>query len=310
VKIKKGGIKMNLSKGDFNKKDMNFFSEFSSSGIRNARILTASLIIFIIFAIFGFGFFLVIKVQTAGVQRQIDTITQELKDEDNLSAIVDFETLSVEVNQLRDYVYVLTDLSYRLNSLPFAESKVLDTLTEEIPYELSLTSVSYKDGVVVFSGTSDNYQAPLDYAALLQSKNLFTYVHVNSIPYTSPDATLTEEEALVVNRYQFQLTGMLESTYSVKFTRLLNTDPKISLSVPIIRDYKAGESYGETNISTYTQDGVTYSLEKISINGEFISESAFNEMISSDSVTGIASTNVEIELLYKAPEVVTEQEGK
>jgi|LSQX01.3.fsa_nt_gb hypothetical protein len=300
---------MNLSKTEFTKKDMNFFSEFSSSGIRNAKILTASLVFFIIFAILGFGFVLVIKIQTAGIQNQINNITQELKDEDNLAAIVDYEELSLEVNQLRDYVYVLTDLSYRVNALYFAESSVLDTLTDEIPSELALTSVSYKDGVVVFSGTSDTYQAPLDYAALLQSKNLFTYVHVNSIPYTEPEETLTEEEALVVNRYQFQLTGMLESTYSVKISRLLNTEPKISLSVPIVRDYKAGESFGETNIATFTQEGVTYNLDIIIINGEIVSEAAFTEMLASDSVTGNASSNIEIELLYKAPADDTKQEG-
>lgn len=290
---------MNMKKNDFSKKDMNFFSEFSSSGAKNAKILTASLGVLLIVAVIGLGVFSILKIQTARVQSKINDIQSELKDSDNLQAIQDFEQLSIEVARLREYVYVLTDLDTRLESMPFASSSVMDTLTEEIPAEIALTTVTFKEGAVTFGGTSDTYDAPLNYAQLLQEKNLFTYVHVETIPYNHPDSELTPEEIQLLNKYTFILVGTLESSYSVRFTRYLDTEPKILLGVPVTKDYLAGESYGETDIATFTQDGETYTLSRILIDGTLVPPEQFQAMLDADAVTGNTLATTSIELYYK-----------
>lgn len=293
---------MNMKRNDFSKNDMNFFSEFSSSGAKNAKILTGSLAVFLIVAIVGLGVFSILKIQTARVQTKIDSINKELQDSDNLKSIDDFEALSVEVAKLREYVYILTDLDTRLSAMPFASSSVMDTLTAKIPEEISLTNVVYEAGAVTFGGTSTSYDAPLNYAQILQEQNLFTYVHVETIPYKKPDAILTPEEMEYVNRNTFVLVGTLESNYNVRFTRYLDAEPKILLGLPVTKEYKAGESYGETNIATFTQDGVTYDLQRILINGTLVKPDQFQIMLDEDAVTGKTLATTEVELYYAISE--------
>ena len=71
------------------------------------------------------------------------------------------------------------------------------------------------------------------------------------------------------------------------------------MGVPATKDYLAGESYGETDIATFTQDGETYTLSRILIDGTLVPPEQFQAMLDADAVTGNTLSTTSIELYYK-----------
>jgi Tfp pilus assembly protein PilN len=286
-------------KVDASKKDMNFFSEFTSSSTQVASALTIALVLFVLVFLVATVLYVFVLTKTSATQKEIKKIKAEMSSEEYTLAISGYEDSSSTMEGLREYLYVLTSLQGRIEEKQFADTKYMDTITSEVPNEITLTQLEYIDGAIVVSGNSVTYTAPLDMVAKLQDSGTFTFVSINDITQRDLIAEgLTAEEYATVKKYTFSFTGSLESSYSVSVARFTNDGVNTPLSSRDVKVYLVGENYGVSTVSAITVDGVNYTLAKVLINDSAVTVDQLANILAADAITGRVSSTVDIKLYY------------
>lgn len=286
-------------KVDASKKDMNFFSEFTSSSTQIASALSIALVLFVLVFLVATVLLIFVLTKTATTKNDINKIKSEMGSDEYKKALSGYEDSSSTMEGLREYLYVLTSLQGRINDMQFADTKYMDTITSMVPDVITLTNLEYVDGAIIVSGNSDNYSAPLDMIAKLQDSNTFTFVGINSIAQRDLLAEgLTAEEFATVKQFTFSFTGSLKSSYFVSVTGFANDATGKPLSTRDAKEYLVGESYGISEITSYTVDSVEYKLARVVINDTAVSADQFSEILAADAITGRVSSTVDIKLYY------------
>lgn len=286
-------------KTELTKKDMNFFSDFTTSSTQVASAMSLILVIFAIVFVLAVGLFLLINAQSAGVQKEINEIKNEMSSEYYTTALDDYYATKLSMESRREYLFVLTSLQARMADKVFAETKYMDIINDNIPENVSITAIKYEDGAISVSGTCETHSAALEMAAKLQEMNTFTYVNINSIIKKDWVADgVVSIEATELWQYTFTFTGSLLSEYPVIVNQYVNDETASPLSAASMRIYPVGESYGYTDITQITVDGVNYTLSKVLINETPVQDDVLARIISTDSITGKVTGKVSIKLLY------------
>ncbi len=294
-------------KVDASKKDMNFFSEFTSSSTQVASALSIALVVFALVFIVATVLFIVVLTKTATAKKEISKIKSEMGSAEYTAALSGYEGSSATMASLREYLYVLTSLQGRIEEMQFADTKYMDAITSTVPDVITLTDLEYIDGAIVVAGTSETYSAPLDMIAKLQDSGTFTFVSINDITQKDLLADgLTPEEYATVKKYKFSFTGSLESSYSVSVTRFANDATGKPLSARDTKVYLVGENYGIAKVVSYNVDSVNYKLARVVINDSAVSIDQLSQILAADAISGRVSSTVDIKLYY---DVVVEEGG-
>ncbi|MBN1892551.1 MAG: hypothetical protein JW780_07200 [Clostridiales bacterium] len=296
-------------KSDFNKKDMNFFSEFSTSGSQLVSSFAIVLLALALVLLFILGSFLFMKIKLDNVQKKINAIKTEINDPKTKANLDLYSQLKVSVEDHRSYLFVLKSLEVRQSEYLHDDSAMMDRIKANIPSDITITALDYQEGQVVISGNSMIAADALNMAQILQEMDTFYFVSVDKIESVdNSDITeLTPEEIMMLNKYFFTITGSLESSYSVTSTRILDDSTLAILDTPTVQTVTAGETFSITGINTFIYDGKEYKLSRILINGGKLSTEDWQNYVNADAISGRVTTKMDIKLYYQPS--VAEKEG-
>jgi Tfp pilus assembly protein PilN len=299
-------------KSDFNKKDMNFFSEFTTSGSQLVSSFAIVLLALALLLVFMLGSFLFMKIKMDNVQKKIDAINTEINDPKTKASLDLYSQLKVSVEEYRSYMYVLKNLEVRQGEYLHDDTAMMDRIKANIPTAVTITSLKYEEGQVVISGNSINPSDALDMAQMLQEMNTFYFVSIDNIESIDSDAVtdLTPEEIALLKRYVFTITGSLEPSYTVTVTRILDDVTQSPLDIPSTQSLAAGEVFTVAGINSFTYDGQEYSLSRILINGNKPSANDYQGFVDSNELSERAMTKMDVKLYYVAQAApAAEEEG-
>lgn len=290
----------NIKKFESPKKDMNFFAEFttSSSQMRSysTLFLLASLALIIICA----GVFAVYFFQSRNILNATATLKTEMQSEEYQNSLASYSSIGVTLNTMNQEYYEVTNLYYRISEMEKVDSKYMDAVQKNLPADVTLTNFAYMDGYILLTGLADSYYSPLALIANLSKDKVFTYVDITSI--TQLDLTtsdLTPEEVLVAKQYAFTIKGSLETTYTVKVSKMLDGVTPTPLTAVTSTTYSIGDTYKVEGIDTYTNPDNTYTLSRVEINDKLISDAnAYAAIRQADALTGSVQSAVDITLYY------------
>ena len=290
----------NIKKFESPKKDMNFFSEFttSSSQMRSysALFLLAALALIVI----GAGVFAVYFFQSRNVLNTTAQLKTEMQSEEYQNSLTSYSSIGFTYNTMNQEYYEVTNLYYRISDMEKADSKYMDAVHKNLPADITLTNFEYMDGYILLTGLADSYYSPLALIASLSKDKVFTYVDITSITQLDLTTTdLTAAEVLVAKQYAFTIKGSLETTYAVKVTKMLDGVTPAPLTAVTSTTYAIGDTYKVEGINTYTNPDNTYTLSRVEINDNLISDAtAFAAIQQADALTGPVQSAIDITLYY------------
>ncbi|MBN1892366.1 MAG: hypothetical protein JW780_06245 [Clostridiales bacterium] len=291
-------------KTDFNKNDMNFFSEFTTSGGQLVSSFAIVLLVFALAFIVALGSFLVLKIQMTRTQGKINELNAAINDPKTVASLEEYDQLQVSVEDHRTYLYVLNQLELKKSDELHADTSMMDTIAANIPDEIAITNLIYEDGSVTITGSCMEASASLEMAQILQELDSFYYVSIDQIETIeqSDISNLTPEELALLSRYRFKFTGSLEPYYNVTYTRVLDNAAQTPLAPSTTIELAAGDTYSIPGINSYEDDGVTYTLVRVLINGSAPSKDDMQRFGEADEITGRATTRTDIKLYYDQQE--------
>lgn len=291
-------------KTDFNKKDMNFFSEFTTSGGQLVSSFAIVLLVFALAFIIALGSFLSLKIQMTRTQGEIDKLNAAINDPETVAKLEEYDQLQVSVEDNRTYLYVLNQLEVRKNEELHADTSMMDTIAANIPNDIAITELLYEEGAVTITGSCMEASDSLEMAQILQEFDAFYYVSIDQIEAIeqSDVSSLTPEEIALLSRYHFTFTGSLEPYYNVTYTRVLDNAAQTPLAPSTTIELAAGDTYSIPGINSYEDDGVTYKLVRVLINGTAPSKDDMQRFGEADEITGRATTRTDIKLYYDQQE--------
>ncbi len=293
-------------KTDFNKKDMNFFSEFTTSGSQLVSSFAIVLLALALLLVFIMGSFLFMKVQRDNVQKKIDAINAEINDPKTQASLDLYKQLKVSSEEYRSYLYVLKRLEMRKGEYLHADTAMMDRIQANIPTDITITAMTYTDGQVSITGNAVKQTDALEMLQMLQEMNTFYFVAIDSIEaFNQNDVqNLTAEEIALLKRYSFTITGALEPFYTLSISRFVDDTTQAPLDTPSVQSLAAGEVFSIPGINTFTSNGQEYTLSRILINGNKLSDGDWQRFTAANELTGRATTKTEIKLFYIAQTVV------
>ncbi len=296
-------------KTDFNKKDMNFFSEFTTSGSQLVSSFAIVLLALALLLVFIMGSFLFMKVKKDNVQRKIDALNTEINDPKTQASLDLYSQLKVSAEEYRSYLYVLKKLEVRQGEYLHGDTAMMDRIKSNIPTDITITSMKYEEGAVVISGKSLNASDALNMIQMLQEMDTFYFVSIDNVESIEETelANMTPEEIAELKRFAFTITGALEPSYTVTVSRIRDDVTQAPLDTPTSQSLAAGEVFSVPGINTFSYDGQEYTLSRILINGNKPSVNDWQRFVDSNELTERATTKMDINLYYVAQ--VAEKEG-
>ncbi|MDD3959710.1 MAG: PilN domain-containing protein [Clostridiaceae bacterium] len=291
-------------KTDFNKKDMNFFSEFTTSGTQLVSSFAIILLAFAVMLAYVLGSFLYYKIQINEKQKQIDSVVAYMNKPETIAELQKYSDTMRSVEDSRTYLYTLKQLDIRYGEYLHASTSMMDTINEVIPTDITITGLEYEDGQVVISGNAFTASAPLEMAQLLQDKKTFYYVSIDKIDtITVADIQgLTPEELATINRFYFTFTGALESTYSVTYSRIMDNAAQTPISTPTSATLAAGEEFLLMDINSFEMGDKEYTLTRMLINGKRPSNEDMERFIAANEYATRVTSKIDIQLYYAEKE--------
>ncbi|NLW88500.1 MAG: PilN domain-containing protein [Clostridiaceae bacterium] len=287
-------------KTDINKRDMNFFSEFSTSGSQVVSSFAIVLLVFILAIAVALGSFLYIKIKVNDVQKNINEINAEINDPNTALALAKFENLQVEVEDYRTNLFIVSQLDLLRRDNLHANTALMDRIADSIPDGIILTDLIYSDGQVLLAGNSRTYGTPLEFVQILQDKGTFQYVSIESIEtLESGDISgMTPEQIGRLMKYKFSVVGALESFYSVVLSKITDDESQSLLSPAETMILRAGETFTSSGINSIVVNDQTYTLSRILINGELVGKEDFDYYMSMNEYSTRVTQKIDVKLYY------------
>ena len=288
------------SKNDFSKKDMNFFSEFSSGA---SQQLSSSFPFFLLATVAILAITLIVwivcGIQIMNKQNKINDIKKTMASAEYQQRLAAKDQSQSEVEDLRSYYYVLSTLDSRVAGKYAALAETLVTCKENLPDDVILTGYKDEDGIVVLDGQSITRESAMNYLHLLKEQNLFSFVQDKIAPFDPEDFDLNEETLMYANfGYTFHFECTLKGHFTLSYASFLDGSTPTPLTNLHTQSFSSGAEYKLEKIATYSQDGVDYKLVNVKINGTAVSADRLSEIIASDALVGKISSNTNIEFMY------------
>lgn len=296
------------SKKGYSKSDINFFEEFTASARKQTQVL--AVVVFI--GIIAIGLCLAVLVydifRNLSVQKDIDNLNATLASDEYAGLELRSQSLQQEINEKNQYFYTLTEMRRIVDSTTTASTEIVDLIGENIPSDAYIDSYTLTGDYLSIDGVTFSYYDAVNICYLLNQSDVFaSYV----TPTVVRDESMSSAEGINENPidiyYDFTISGNLVNDSIVSVVHYASTDSGIlALSGVSTQTVDNGSTYEITGINNYTVNGVNYSLSYVKINNVVLSDADFALASSSDSLSGIASGNVEIELYYTVAQVAEE----
>ena len=282
------------------KKDMNFFSEFTSSSGQMGSYVSFILLILFGLLILGGAIFAVVFLQTAAIQKDINTINAKMQSESYKAELVAYSDINNNMALLNQQYYDVSSLYSRVEGMSKIDSTTMDAIYDNIPQDIAITDFDYSNGTITLKGATNSYYSPLDMIANFTAAKLFTYVGIDDITLIDVSTSmLTQEELAVSKKYTFTIKCSLKSSYAVVVSKYIDSPVATPLTAVKSQMFGVGEQYTESNITTFTAaDGSQYTLNRVLVNKAVISDADLATIRQTDSISGLVASNVDIQLFY------------
>ncbi|MBR3056693.1 MAG: hypothetical protein IKG93_01885 [Clostridiales bacterium] len=292
------------SKNEFSKKDMNFFSEFSSAASQNFSsafpfFLLAALSIIIITLVV----WIACSVSTMKKNNRINDLRADMAKPEYLAQLAAKDKSQAEVEKLREYYFVLTSLDSRVSSVTTSNSATFAAAIECLPNDTILTKFDEADGVIEISGQSLNGVSPVNYLHLLQEKkDLFGFI-TDKIEPIDPTVEGYDKNTLMYGTMQYKFTFKCSSRghYIISWASYLDGKTPTPLSPLTSNSEVPGKEKIIPNVATFVDSGVTYTLTNIKVNSVAVSAAQLQDAINTNEFKIKMSQNMNVELIYSAP---------
>ncbi len=288
------------SKNDFSKKDMNFFSEFSSGASQQLSssfpfFLLATAVILVLTLII----WIVCGIKVMNKQNKINDIKKTMASAEYQARLSAKDKSQSEVEDLRSYYYVLSTLDSRVAGKTVALAETLTTCVDNLPDDVILIGYKDEDGLVTIDGQSLTRDSAMNYLHLLKEKNLFGFIQDKIEPFDPKDFDLDENTLMFAEfGYKFHFECQLKGHFTLSYASFVDGKTPTPLTNLHTQSFSAGAEYKLEKVAKYSQDGVNYKLVNVKINGTAVSADKLNEIISSNALVGKMSGNTNIEFLY------------
>lgn len=291
------------SKNDFSKRDMNFFSEFSSGASQNfSSAFPVFLLIALTIIIGTLIVWIACSVSTMKKTNRINDLKAEMASAEYLEKLSRKDKSQAEVEELREYYYVISSLDSRISSTTTASADTFTAVVEAVPNDTVLTFYLDQDGTVEIHGSSINRESPLNYLKTLSDKNIFSFIEESIVPYDPIEGGMNDKTLIFGEmHYDFIFKCTLKGHYAVTWAKFIDGPSLTPLGQLASQSFNAGQEYNIENIASYTESGITYDLTNIKINGVPVSASVLAEAKSTNKLNGKVATTMNIEFIYTAP---------
>lgn len=297
------------SKKGYSKNDINFFGEFTASARKQTQVL--AVVVFV--GIIAIGLCLAVLVydifRNISVQKDIDNLNTTLASEEYAGLELRSQALQQEINDKNRYFYTLTQMRRIIDETNSASTDVVNIIGESIPSDAYVTDYTLTGSTLNLQGLTFSYYDAANIAYLLNEADVFAnYVSPSIERNTEYSYEVTPEDNPIDVYYMFTVSGNLVNDAVISISHMATTDSGvIALSGIQSQTVEAGTTYEFAGITSYSVNGVNYTLSSVTINGENLSDADFAIVTSNDKITGIASGNVEINLFYTV--AATAEEG-
>ena len=289
------------------KQDMNFFREFTANAARAARMLGYAMFLGILVVLIVVGLIGFLAVRNFMKQQEIDAINVELASPEYAGLEEKAKALQEELKQKNNYYYALTSMRTSVDRVADVPLEIPGILAKSIPSDSYVMNYKLDGSTMVMDGYSFTYYSPVDMVNMLNTAKVFTSrpsIKVNRVEGTTIGTEFYDEKSKQVlplnNYYSFQIEGTLVSKVYITIGRFLSGQVISSISGVETTEFAAGADYNFTEgIDTYTVGGVTYNLDRITVNGIDVDAESLARVKSSHALTGTAKSNAEINLYYK-----------
>jgi Tfp pilus assembly protein PilN len=289
----------NTRKMELSKRDMNFFSEFSSSAGQVGSYMSLILIVFIGILILAAAMYLVVALQSNSVRNRIDNLTNQMNNQKYAEAVVKYNENSAEIAVLNQKYFDISSLYTKVTGLDKIDAQFMDTIQEKLPADVIVTEFIYEKGSIKISGVCDTTYSPLDLIASLSGTSMFTYVSVDGIKKIDLTSYTAEEQA-TMKEYSFAIVGSLNSSYAVKISRFVDAVEATPLSAVESQVVDVGMTYELSNVQSFVAaNGSTYSLSNVIINQIALDATNLAKLQQGGTYTIRVSSAVDIKLSYK-----------
>ena len=288
------------SKKGYSKNDINFFEEFTASARKQTQVLAVVVFIGIIaiglcLAVLAYYIF-----RNIGVQDDINTLNTTLASDEYAGLELRAQALQQEIKEKNQYFYTLTEMRRIVDSTSVAETSLVNILGESIPNDAYISSYTLTGDTLEVQGVTFCYYDAANICNILNESDVFSG---SVYPSVEIDDSLVGADGVEANPidiyYDFVINGNLLTDCVISVSHYENTESGvIALSGVSSQSVSNGSSYEFTGISTYTANGNSYSLSSVSINGTPMSSDEFAIIMNSDKISGIANSNVDIDLYY------------
>jgi len=299
------------SKKGYSKNDINFFEEFTASARKQTQVL--AVVVFI--GIIAIGLCLAVLVydifRNVSVQKDIDNLNETLASEEYAGLELRSQALQQEINDRNKYYYTLTEMRRIIDQTYAASTDVVNIIGESIPSDAYVTDYMLTGTSLTMQGLTFSYYDAANIAHLLNEAEVFSN-------YVTPTIQRNEEYSYEVSPeenpidvyYAFSVSGNLINDAVISISHMASTETGvIALSGVQSQIVEAGTTYEFTGVTSYSVNGVNYTLSSVSINGQTISDADFAMVTNNDKISGVASGNVEINLYYTVAVAETAEEG-
>lgn len=288
------------SKNDFSKKDMNFFSEFSSGASQQISSLFP---VFLLLTVLILGITLVIwivcGIQIMKKQDKIDDIRAEMASEEYQTRLGQKDQSQIEVEDLRQYYYVLSTLDSRVTGKTISSVETLKACKNALPDDAVLKSYHDEDGIVEVSGIALSRESCFNYGKTLDDTGIFSFMQ-ETVSTADPIASGYDKDTLMfgVVQYEFSYRCTISGSFTLSYARFVDGTSPTPLTQLITKSYQTGEEYSIQGVSTFELDGVSYTLTNVKINDTAVDADKLNEIIAADAFAGKMGENLNVEFLY------------
>ncbi|MBR5974898.1 MAG: hypothetical protein IK020_06910 [Clostridiales bacterium] len=290
------------SKNDFSKKDMNFFSEFSSAASQQiSSAFPIFLLATVAILVFTLIVWIVCGIQVMKKQDQINDIKAEMASAAYQEKLAAKDQSQALVEDLRNYHYVMSSLDSKVAAKSTASVETLTAVVGALPDDTVLIEYIDTDGLVTIKGQSLYRESPYNYLKTLKDKDLFSFVQ-ETITAMDPIEEGYKKETLMFGTmlYTFEFNCTLKGHFTVSWASFVDGTTPAPLTSLRTQSYNAGSDYKIPDIATITADGITYNLKNITINGSAVSAQVLQDAINNKELSGKVSSNLNIELFYEA----------
>lgn len=291
----------NSKKFEATKKDMNFFSAFTSSAGQVGSYLSLILLVMLGFIIIGGGIYAFMFLQTATIQNNIAELNAKMQSEAYQTELAKYSELNTRMASLNQQYYDVSALFAQVQNTSKVESSYMDTIYSSVPADIIITDFEYINGAIVITGSADSYYSPLDMIANFSKADLFTTVsitNISQIPVTMDG--LSPEDLALIKKYTFTMEGFIEKSYPVLISKLVDNTSSTPLTASKSQTVADGGQYTESGVNKFTAgDGTVYALSRVLVNNAALPEAEMAAIRQSDTISGtVIASSVDIKLFY------------